>query len=44
MSTLQVQDGVQYRVLGEPAPRWHAAPAEPTLEDGYMGLMHEARG
>jgi ABC-2 type transport system ATP-binding protein len=38
VSTLQLQDVVQYRVLGEPTG--HAAvPAEPSLEDGYMWLM-----
>ena len=38
VSTLQLQDTVQYRVLGEPAGQ-AAAPAEPSLEDGYMWLM-----
>jgi len=38
VSTLQLQDAVQYRVLGDPTG--HAVtPAEPSLEDGYMWLM-----
>jgi ABC-2 type transport system ATP-binding protein len=39
VSTLQLQDTVQYRVLGEPAGQ-AATPAEPSLEDGYMWLMN----
>ena len=38
VSTLQLQDAVQYRALGEPAGQ-AATPAEPSLEDGYMWLM-----
>jgi ABC-2 type transport system ATP-binding protein len=38
VSTLQLQDAVQYRVLGEPAGQ-AATSAEPSLEDGYMWLM-----
>jgi len=39
VSTLHLQSGVQYRVLGDPVG--YAAPmsAEPSLEDGYMWLM-----
>lgn len=37
VSTLHLQNGVQYRVLG--SPEGDALPAEPTLEDGYMWLM-----
>lgn len=37
VSTLHLQHGVQYRVLGQPGG--DALPAEPTLEDGYMWLM-----
>ncbi len=37
VSTLHLQHGVQYRVLGNPGGG--ALPAEPTLEDGYMWLM-----
>jgi ABC-2 type transport system ATP-binding protein len=38
VSTLQLQDTVQYRVLGEPTEQ-AATPVEPSLEDGYMWLM-----
>ncbi len=40
VSTLHLQQGVQYRVLGDPGG--DALPAEPTLEDGYMWLMQSA--
>ncbi|MCB8945387.1 MAG: hypothetical protein H6658_16690 [Ardenticatenaceae bacterium] len=43
VSTLQLQDGVQYRVLGEPEPKYNARPAEPSLEDGYMWLMSQKK-
>jgi ABC-2 type transport system ATP-binding protein len=39
VSTLQLQDTVQYRVLGDPSGQ-AATPAEPSLEDGYMWLMN----
>jgi hypothetical protein len=35
-------NGVQYRVVGDPDPHYHAAPTEPSLEDGYMWLMQSA--
>jgi ABC-type multidrug transport system ATPase subunit len=41
VSTLQLQDGVQFRVLGDPDPKYDARPAEPSLEDGYMWLMSQ---
>ncbi len=44
ISTVQMQDGVQYRVLGTPGPEWQATPAEPSLEDGYIWLMNQSRG
>jgi len=40
ISTMNVQDGVQYRVVGKPSERYHPAPVEPSLEDGYLWLMH----
>jgi ABC-type multidrug transport system ATPase subunit len=43
VSTLQMQNGVQYRVLGEPDKQHHAIPVEPSLEDGYIWLMQQAR-
>ncbi len=39
VSTLQLQNGVQYRVLGIPAEHYGATPVEPSLEDGYMLAM-----
>ncbi len=41
VSTLQLQEGVQFRVLGDPDPKYNARPAEPSLEDGYMWLMSQ---
>ncbi|HEX3052802.1 MAG TPA: ABC transporter ATP-binding protein [Aggregatilineaceae bacterium] len=43
VSTLQMQNGVQYRVLGEPDKQYQAIPVEPSLEDGYIWLMQQAR-
>ncbi len=43
VSTLQQLNGVQYRVLGTPPPHYQAAPLEPSLEDGYIWLMGQAR-
>ncbi len=40
VSTLQMQDGVQYRVLGEPNGYTNAQAVEPSLEDGYIWLMN----
>jgi ABC-2 type transport system ATP-binding protein len=42
VSTLQMQNGVQYRVLGDPAPQYNATSIEPSLEDGYIWLMKNA--
>lgn len=44
VSTVQYQDGVQYRILGDPGPDYTAVPAEPGLEDGYIWLMNSTRG
>lgn len=42
VSTLQMQEGVQYRVLGKPNnPNGQAIAASPSLEDGYMWLMRQ---
>jgi len=43
VSTLQLQDGVQYRVLGEVNGQYPAQSVEPSLEDGYMWLMSQSR-
>ena len=42
VSTLQLQSGVQYRVLGTPHPDEAWTRVEPSLEDGYIWLMHRA--
>jgi ABC-2 type transport system ATP-binding protein len=42
VSTLQMQNGVQYRVLGDPSPQYEATSIEPSLEDGYIWLMQGA--
>jgi ABC-type multidrug transport system ATPase subunit len=39
VSTLQLQNGVQYRVVGDPVGYPNATAVEPSLEDGYMWLM-----
>ncbi|MBZ0277540.1 MAG: ABC transporter ATP-binding protein [Anaerolineae bacterium] len=41
VSTLQMHDGVQYRVLGTPQPDYNAVSIEPSLEDGYIWLMRQ---
>ena len=43
ISTRQASEGTRYRVLGEPDPGSQPIAAEPTLEDGYIWLMHQAR-
>jgi ABC-type multidrug transport system ATPase subunit len=43
ISTRQVPEGTQYRVLGDPGSDTQAVAAEPTLEDGYIWLMHNCR-
>lgn len=43
VSTLQLADGVQYRVIGQPPAHYDAKPAEPSLEDGYMWAMQRER-
>ena len=42
VSSLQLQDTTQYRLLGVPAEYYHPTPVEPSLEDGYMWLMSQA--
>jgi len=43
VSTVQIQDGVQYRVIGTPGDATRAVPVEPSLEDGYIWLMQQSR-
>jgi ABC-type multidrug transport system ATPase subunit len=42
VSTLQIEGGRQYRVLGQPTKKYHAQPLEPSLEDGYIWLMRQS--
>jgi len=41
VSTKQLQDGVQYRVVGHPGEQHQAYKVEPSLEDGYIWLMKQ---
>jgi ABC-type multidrug transport system ATPase subunit len=43
ISTLHLGDRVQYRVVGERPPAADAQPLPPSLEDGYIWLMRDAR-
>lgn len=43
VSMLHLGSSVQYRAIGIPAPGAPAAPADPSLEDGYVWLMRERR-
>jgi ABC-type multidrug transport system ATPase subunit len=43
VSSLQMQRGIQYRVLGDPDGYAEAVPSEPSLEDGYMWLMQRQK-
>jgi ABC-2 type transport system ATP-binding protein len=43
VSTMQIQDGVQYRVIGTPGEASGAVSVEPSLEDGYIWLMQQSR-
>jgi ABC-type multidrug transport system ATPase subunit len=43
ISTRQTPEGILYRVLGKPDPGSRPNTTEPTLEDGYIWLMHQAR-
>ncbi len=39
VSSMHLQEGVQYRVLGDVSAYPNARTAEPSLEDGYIWLM-----
>jgi ABC-2 type transport system ATP-binding protein len=43
VSTMQTQNGVQYRIVCEGVEDWPAVSTEPSLEDGYIWLMQQAR-
>lgn len=41
VSSLQLQEGTQYRVLGTPDPQLQATQVAPSLEDSYIWLMKQ---
>jgi ABC-2 type transport system ATP-binding protein len=43
VSSMQTQAGVQYRLVGEQVEGLQAIACEPSLEDGYIWLMQQAR-
>jgi ABC-2 type transport system ATP-binding protein len=43
ISTMHLGDRVQYRIVGEVPPAADAQPVAPSLEDGYIWLMRDAR-
>lgn len=43
VSMLQLENGVRYRVVGTPEPQHEAVLVEPSLEDGYIWMLQQAR-
>jgi len=43
ISTMHLGDRIQYRIVGELPPAADAQPVAPSLEDGYIWLMRDAR-
>jgi ABC-2 type transport system ATP-binding protein len=43
ISSMQIQGGTQYRILADQKGEYPGTLAEPTLEDGYIWLMNQAR-
>jgi len=43
VSTMQLENSVQYRVVGNPPGTSKAVSVEPSLEDGYIWLMQQSR-
>ena len=43
VSSMQVQDGIQYRLVGDRMEGYPALQVEPSLEDGYIWLMQQSR-
>jgi ABC-2 type transport system ATP-binding protein len=43
VSTIQLENSVQYRVVGNPPRTSKAVSVEPSLEDGYIWLMQKSR-
>lgn len=41
VSTMNMGTTMQYRIVGGYPTRGEAVPVEPSLEDGYVWLMHE---
>lgn len=44
VSSRQLENITQYRVVGTPDSSYKATPTDPTLEDGYMWLMRGSQG
>jgi ABC-type multidrug transport system ATPase subunit len=42
IATIQMYNGVQYRVLGSPDATYNPVPVEPSLEDAYIWLMKQS--
>ncbi len=43
VSTMQLENSIQYRVVGNPPLTSKAVSVEPSLEDGYIWLMQQSR-
>lgn len=43
VSTLHTQQGVEYRILGDPPSQFNPLSTNPSLEDGYLWLMRSAQ-
>ena len=44
VSSIHLETGTQYRLVGQPASDLGATPVEPALEDGYIWLMRSSGG
>ena len=44
VSSVHLETGTQYRLVGQPASDLGATPVEPALEDGYIWLMRSSGG
>jgi len=43
VSSMQLNNGIQYRLVGDVLEGYTATPVEPSLEDGYIWLMGQSR-
>ena len=43
VSSMQLNNGIQYRLVGDVLEGYNATPVEPSLEDGYIWLMGQSR-